>query len=196
MTKRAQNWSCDCGAFRLTVETGGGTRAMCYCKDCQAFARALGKTAMLDAQGGSDLYQVAPQQVRIEAGAAHLRVLRLSEKGPFRWYAGCCDTPVANTWSSRALPFATMMSLRFEDPAALGPVAVQAFRRDAIGYVEREGGGMGRLYAEFGRRVLSSYLTGGWRKAPFFDGSGAPLSEPRTLDAEERSRAYDAEQTV
>ena len=192
----SHSWSCDCGAFRLSVDTGGGTRAMCYCKDCQAFARTLGRTAMLDAHGGSDLYQVAPHQVLVEAGREHLRALRLTGKGPYRWYTGCCNTPIANTWSSTAIPFVTLMSLRFDAPETLGPVRVQGFRRDAIGYVEREGGGLGRLFAEFGLRVLLSFATGRWRRSPFFDAEGRPLAEARALTEDERARAYDAEQTV
>jgi hypothetical protein len=70
---------------------------VCYCDDCQAYAHWLGRADLLDAHGGSDLVQVAPQALRIEHGQEHIRGVRLSQNGLYRWYASCCNTPVGNT---------------------------------------------------------------------------------------------------
>ena len=189
-------WSCRCGATALEVEISGGSRVMCYCTHCQAFARHFGRTDMLDAHGGSDLYQVAPHQVRFLRGEENLAAIRLTDKGPMRWYAACCDTPMANTWPSPALPFVTMTAVRFDAPDALPRLHAQTFRRDGIGYVEREGGNVARVYFDFARRAIVSRLTGRWKENPFFGADGAPKARYRRLSEDEMKAAYDAEQTV
>jgi hypothetical protein len=79
------------------VSPSAGFRIVCYCKDCQAFARFLGRPDVLDAAGGTDIFQMATGRVTLTAGTEALRCLRLSHKGVFRWYADCCRTPIANT---------------------------------------------------------------------------------------------------
>ena len=64
------------------------------------------------------------------------------------------------------------MSVRFDDPDRLGPIRTQAFRRDALGYVEREGGSIWVLLLGFARRALLSYATGRWRRTPSTVGGG------------------------
>ena len=196
MSDATQLWTCRCGQTEIEIETRGGSRVVCYCEDCQAFARHFGKTDMLDGRGGSDLYQVLPHQVRFRKGAEHLAAIRLSDKGPARWYAACCDTPMANTWTSPKLPFATMTAVQFDHPETLGPIQAQAFRKQAIGYAEKEGSGMGAVYLSFARRLLGAYLTGKWRLTPFFDGDGTPKAPFRRLTEDERKAAYDRESTV
>jgi hypothetical protein len=79
------------------VSPSAGFRIVCYCKDCQAFARFLNRPDVLDASGGTDIFQMPPRRVTLTAGADALRCLRLSDPGVFRWYAACCRTPIANT---------------------------------------------------------------------------------------------------
>ena len=95
-----------------SVETGaGGTHVICYCADCQTFARHLGQSeTALDADGGTEIFQTLPDAVRITRGADSLALLRLGPKGLMRWYAGCCNTPIANTLANpRTLPFIGMI---------------------------------------------------------------------------------------
>jgi hypothetical protein len=103
---------------------------------------------------------------------------------------------MANTWTSPNLPFATLTAVQFDDRKSLGPIHAQTFRRDALGYAEKEGGGVWVLYLGFARRLLLSFVTGRWRKTPFFDGDGTPRGEIRLIGDDERDRAYDAERTV
>lgn len=171
------NWTCRCGAVAAEVDPAGGTRAVCYCRYCQDFARRTGAGDALDPQGGSDLFQVAPEAVRFTRGAGNLAWLRLSDKGPLRWYTTCCGTPLANTLDRRSVPFVTMMAHRFADPNALGPVSVRVFRRDATERVPDDGtGGSLPLYMGFARRVLKSFATGGWRRNPFFGPDGKTVA--------------------
>ena len=70
----------------------------CYCRDCQAFAHALGNPgAILDKLGGTDIVATLQQYVTFTKGTEALACLSLSERGLLRWYANCCNTPIANT---------------------------------------------------------------------------------------------------
>lgn len=174
-------WTCRCGAFAVEVEPKGGTRAVCYCRFCQDFARRTDAEDTLDPQGGSDLYQVAPEAARILRGREHLTWIRLSDKGPCRWHTTCCNTAVANTLESPKIPFLTLMTPGFARPDDLGPVAVRVFRGNAKGRVPDDAGGVWRLYRGFARRAIKSRLSGGWRENPFFDEAGRPIAEGRRV---------------
>src|SRR5690349_24000361 len=90
---------CRCGKLQGEVEAARvAARAVCYCKDCQAFARFL-KTqdVVLDAAGGTEVEATLPAAVRFTHGLEHLACMSLSPKGIYRWYASCCNTPVGNT---------------------------------------------------------------------------------------------------
>src|SRR5262245_34848405 len=98
---------CSCGRVRGIVnelEPSSGFRLVCYCKDCQGFARVLDRADVLDRAGGTDIVQMPPGRVKLTAGIDAVRSLRFSNR-VFRWYAGCCRTPIANTASSVRVPF-------------------------------------------------------------------------------------------
>src|SRR5579863_699680 len=91
---------CRCGEVRALVSGASRrtvNRVVCYCDDCQAFAHQLGRADLLDAQGGSDIVQVAPASLRFVQGAHRIVGLRLTPKGLLRWYTNCCNTPIGNT---------------------------------------------------------------------------------------------------
>src|SRR6266446_4605702 len=50
------------------VSPSSGFRFVCYCKDCQAFARFLERTDVLDPAGGTDIFQMPPGRVKLTAG--------------------------------------------------------------------------------------------------------------------------------
>jgi hypothetical protein len=113
--------SCKCGNVHAVV-TGVApetvNRMVCYCSDCQAFAHQLHRADLLDDKGGTDVVQVAPAAVRFDRGQDQIRAVRLSDKGMFRWYASCCNTPLGNS------PGTT--------PPFLG-ITRQAYATDALG---------------------------------------------------------------
>jgi len=91
-------------------------RVVCYCDDCQAFAHQLGRADLLDANGGSDIIQVAPASLKFVQGQHRIVGLRLTPNGLFRWYANCCHMPVGNTVSP-AIPFVGIIAQAFHDVA-------------------------------------------------------------------------------
>lgn len=188
---------CECGLVRGTASDVGpqrGNRAICYCDDCQAYAAFLGKADMVDAHGGTDIYQLAPAQLTITEGVDQLRCVRLSPKGLMRWYAGCCNTPVGNTLSPK-VPFIGVPHL-FMDHAGdgrsrdqlLGPPLARVQARYAKG---RPAGAHPRwplgLLARSVRLLLLAKLTGKTRPSPFFDPkTDAPIVEPHVLPLTQR----------
>ena len=175
------HWECRCGAFEAEVNVSRGTRAVCYCPSCREFAHRTNADSDLDSAGGADLLQVAPEDCKILKGAENLTWMRLTPKGPLRWYTTCCNSPVANTLTSRTVPFLTLMTPGFENQKGLAPVDVRVNRRHASGRVPDDSKGAGHMFVTFAGRVLRSFATGGWRRNPFFDAAGNPVASGKTF---------------
>ncbi|WP_310566071.1 DUF6151 family protein [Hydrogenophaga sp.] len=193
MTADTHPLRCRCGALQGQIERGGPTsRMVCYCKDCQAFARYLGPAArVLDAQGGSDVVQLAPHRIRFTRGIEHLAVMRLSPQGMLRWYAACCRTPVGNTMTSRNLPFTGLLVPCLDSApleAAFGPVLASANTQSALGEPKPRAFGLPAALLRILRIVAGSRLSGRYQVNPFFTAAGAPVVEPTVLTSDERAR--------
>jgi hypothetical protein len=107
---------CRCGEVQGHVADASPqtvNRVVCYCDDCQAYAHHLGRRELLDAQGGSDIVQVAPASLTFDRGAEQIVGLRLTPKGLYRWYARCCKTPLGNTLGP-AVPFVGIVAQAFD----------------------------------------------------------------------------------
>ncbi len=188
-------FSCRCGAVTGVLQEAVPREVchlVCYCRDCRAFARHMGVADQLEPGGGSPLVQVLPARIEITSGSEHLACLRLSEKGLYRWYADCCNTPLANTVGTSRVPLAGMWRPLFRDATPFGPVRTRGFTKMALpnaGAPKRDKG----LVAMLGglmRRSVAAYLSGTARRSPFFDAAGQPVSPPRVLSNEERAAAY------
>jgi hypothetical protein len=187
---------CRCGKVRGVAHVGPatGNRVVCYCDDCQAFARFVGAQGVLDPAGGTDVFQMAPADLRVTEGLEELRCVRLSDKGMFRWYAGCCKTPIGNTVGPR-FPFIGVIHA-FMDHAGdgrsrdevLGPVRGYLYLREAVGSLPphaRESSM--RVIARVLRLALGWWLRGKGKPSVFFDPrTGRPRAEPQVLRADER----------
>jgi hypothetical protein len=186
---------CRCGSVRgvvTNVAPSTVNRVVCYCDDCQAFMHHLGRADLLDAQGGTDIVQIAPAGVSFSEGQDHISGIRLSPRGVYRWYAGCCRTPLGNTLSP-AIPFIGIVVQAFEcdgqRPGELfGPAIGRIFGKYAIGHSPE---GSMRLNPWLMARAISMVL--GWRLRgrtwphPFFDRmTRAPRYPLRILSGDER----------
>ena len=124
---------CRCGEVIGLVENASPqkvNRVVCYCDDCQAFAHQLGRGDLLNAQGGTDIIQVAPASLIFVKGQYRIAGLRLTPKGLFRWHTTCCNTPVGNTLGP-AIPFVGIVAQAFDG----GPQRVDSVFGAPIGAI-------------------------------------------------------------
>lgn len=188
--------ACRCGHLRGVargLDARNAQRAVCYCDDCQAFARWLGAEGVLDPSGATEVLQTSPAHVRLDEGVDALRCMRLSPKGLLRWYADCCRAPVGNTVKAK-LPFVGLIRpfARLDDRAAatIGPVIARVHTQFAIGPVPggRQPKVPLRMIAHTARRLAGWWWRGEGTPSPFFDArTGAPTRAPVVLDPSERA---------
>ena len=184
---------CRCGRVRgiaSHVSPSAGFRFVCYCRDCQAFARFLDRTDVLDHAGGTDIFQLPPARVKFTAGTDALRCLCLSGK-VLRWYSECCRTPIANTPARPGFPVIGMVHCFMDHAAdgrsrdeALGPPLCRIFERSPIGALPPNAPpppSVG-LFVRRASKLLGWWVRGLGRPTPFFDDrTKAPRAVPRAL---------------
>ena len=151
---------------------------------------------MLDAHGGTEIFQMSPAGLAFTSGADRLACMRLSPRGMLRWYASCCRTPIGNTLSTPRIPFVGLI-VRCVDRSdgrslddALGPVRARGFARFAKNRAQLDASDRFPLWmvARLARLGLAARLRGDHRRSPFFGAAtGAPVSAPRVLSADERA---------
>ncbi len=190
----AHDLACRCGTVRGTVEADSRANHMvCYCADCQDYARVLGRPDVLDERGGSEIVQTLPGFVTLTHGAERLACLRMTAKGPLRWYAACCDTPIGNTALTHRIAFVGLLAACLTGKPVsetFGPITGWAFVAGAKGEPKPPETSIGKVLARIVPRTLKARLDGSYRKTPFFDvKTGKPVAEPRLVSAEERARA-------
>lgn len=190
---------CRCGRVRGTaveVAPQSGFRFICYCKHCQGFARFLGRPDVLDAVGGTDIFQMPGGRVKLTAGMGAIRSLSFSGK-VLRWYTDCCRTPIGNTAASAGFPVVAIihsfMSVRVGERSrdeVLGLPLCRIHEKSAIGPLPPDAppAASFRVSGYRTSKLLGWWMKGLGRPNPFFDGkTGAPLSSPRRLTASERA---------
>jgi hypothetical protein len=190
--------TCRCGQTAITITVpakSAGTRVRCYCADCQTAALLhAGAEDMLTAAGGTDIWQTTPDHIEITKGQAHLKILRLSPKGLFRWHAGCCSTPMLNTLPNLKLPFVGAV-LRQSQSAEADRIygAVQchasvASARPGQGAPSRDKG-IKRAGAAVLRRMALVLMSGRAKLSPLRQPDGAPIAPVEVITREARRAA-------
>ena len=189
---------CQCGRIRgnLLLPTTA-IRAICYCKDCQAFARYLGRAAdVLDEHGGTDILATLPSHVRFEQGLDALACMSLSETGILRWYASCCRTPLGNTPRDRKTHYVGLVhSCLASEPldASFGPARLHFNAKSARGNVRDTRLSTVLAILKLMSWIVPARLTRRYRENPFFDAtSGDPIRQPQVLSKAEVSALKDA----
>ncbi len=190
---------CRCGEVRGIVTNPSPesvNRITCYCDDCQAFAHQLGRADLLNANGGSDIVQVAPAALSFTRGRDRIVGLRLKPGGLYRWYANCCNTPVGNTLTP-AVPFVGLFAQTFDAPRLDDVVGTPTGAlQGKFGIGEPPAGSTGLNLLVLLRavaRVLGWRLAGRAWPHPFFGReTRAPVYQVTVLPAERREalRAY------
>ncbi|NUP06217.1 MAG: hypothetical protein HOW73_09180 [Polyangiaceae bacterium] len=168
---------CACGELRgvaLDVTSKAGTRVLCYCDDCQKFATYLGHPGVVDQWGGTDIFQMAPSQVRLDRSRT-LRAVRLTDKGLFRWHCAECKTPVGNMVGPR-VPFVGVVHSVMDHEATgrtrdelLGPAALIQ-TKFAIGQGAPKDAGVLGVIARASVNMAGWWVRGATSPSAFFDG--------------------------
>ena len=191
---------CQCGALHGQVDqTQHALRGICYCHDCRAYSHHLGKASVThDALGGVEFLATQAQHVTLSGGIQHLACLSLSEKGLLRWYARCCNTPLANTTRNWKLSYVGLVHTCLKADAASYERAFPRLQmRVNTGGAKQGPPGMqfGTIVALMGfmPRVMVSSVTGAYKQTPFFCApAGSPKVEASVLSKAERARACEA----
>ena len=175
--------SCSCGKVKgeLLVIKKSYFHVQCMCCDCQSFSNYLNNKEgninnILDEHGASDLFQTYPRNMKITEGIEQVSCIQLYNKGLYRWYADCCNTPIANTMSSASVPFVgiSVKFMQFNDTqekvSRLGPITLKAFGKYSIGEMPKD------AHEKFPKLFLPkilSFMIKGWfgkkyNPSPFF----------------------------
>ncbi len=190
---------CQCGRVRGIangISPSTGFRVVCYCKDCQVFARFLGRADVLDDAGGTDIFQMPVGRIKITTGRDAVGCLRLSKQGVYRWHTDCCRTPIGNTMGPHVPMIGVIHSFMDHEAGghsrdvALGPPLCRIFERSALGPLPLTAPPPPK-FSVFLRRIsklLVWSVHGLARPNPFFDKhTGAPYTIPHVLTSQERA---------
>lgn len=188
---------CECGKFRAELtqfpkNTPG--RLKCYCDDCQTFLHYLKRADLLDENGGTEIIPAYPADIKLIAGKEHLKCIRLSPTGMFRFFAACCNTPIANTAPQRAWVgihrrvYTVKYPNKIDDE--LGPVKSSIMGKFAKGTPPP---GTPQKFNFKGMLTVMPYLLKGAllgksKHSPFFE-SGEAIASPKVLSSEELKHA-------
>jgi Family of unknown function (DUF6151) len=191
---------CRCGTVKgYVTDPHKVNRAVCYCRDCQAFAHFLGRSGeILDSQGGTDVIQTLPARVIFTEGREALACMRLSKNGLLRWYTACCKTPIGNTLPNFRASFVGLIHSCLENAGApldgsFGPVRMRVNTKSAKGNPAPAafGGMLGimRVLA----MVARARIDGSYRRTAFFSvDTGAPIAAPTVLSHAEKAGLMNA----
>jgi hypothetical protein len=190
---------CRCGAMRgELLVTRAANHAVCYCRDCRTYAFVLSKNGeFLDSLGGTEVIATLPQHVHLTAGHERLACLSLSPHGALRWYASCCNTPIANTPRDFRTPYVGLIRACLDRGATsfesvFGPVRMRVNTSSVKGRVSAIPISTFVTILKFFSWLIPARLNGNYRQTPFFDASGKPVSPVKVISLEERNRARQA----
>jgi hypothetical protein len=191
---------CNCGKLKGTLHRNDYVnRCVCYCADCQSFARFLKReNEILDEKGGTKIIQTIPANVTFAEGIENLTCMRLTANGMLRWYAACCNTPIGNTPPNLSTSFIGLIhnclsSDQSSLDRAFGSVRMHVNTKYAIGEDKPKSTGLLSGTLRIIGMVLKARLDGSYKHTPFFVlESGAPIVTPKVLSDQELKVVMDA----
>lgn len=190
---------CSCGSVSGVVKGIRPSKAnhgVCYCNDCQSFAHFLGQPpTFLDDNAGTHLVQVSPRRLHLRSGLDHVACVRLRPGGLMRWYASCCNTPLANTPHPR-VPLVGMITACLNHTVTGQPLEVFAGKCTGKVFADEARGDTSALpdrfqlppamLYRFAKMMLLGLLRGAGRRSPFFHPvTREPIAGPIVLSSNE-----------
>jgi hypothetical protein len=191
---------CRCGTLQGSVShPEKASRGVCYCKDCQAFARFLGNTDdILDEMGGTDVVATLHQYLSFTQGSEALACMSLTEHGMLRWYARCCNTPIGNTPRDFKISHVGLIHTCLQGPStslesSFGPVRMRVNTKHAKGKPKWMPISTVLSVLRFLSSLMRARLDGSYNRTPFFaPDRGTPVVPPKVLTSSERERVMNA----
>lgn len=191
---------CKCGAVSGTLhEAHRAHRGICYCKDCRAYSKHLGKLSEThDSAGGADFVAASTRQVTFKKGIENIACLSLSTGGLLRWYAKCCNTPICNTARSWKIPYVGIVRACLDtQPGSyertFPKVQMRVHRGSALVVPPSQSVSTLLTLVRLMPSLLLDRVNGGYRKTPLFIGpGGSPITEVVVLTPGQRQLAYNA----
>ncbi len=185
-------FACHCSAVagRLhAVSARRGRRIVCHCDDCQVFAQYLDRAGdVLDAQGGTDVFQTDAWRLELGRGTASLACIRVTDGPTVRWYCNACRTPLFNTLDRAKRSFLSVILYRVDTDrreAVLGPVTGHLCRQFGRGDCSGlPAASWTAMLFRIAARMAAARISGSYRDTPLFDAqSGQPIATPALLSA-------------
>ncbi len=190
---------CTCGALRGVLhglEPAQVNRVACNCKFCVTYLEVLGRSELLDEHGGCEIFQMSPRALEFHEGLEHLACLRLTKTGAMRFYASCCNTPLANTMESASRPFMGLFptlvpwqELGLDPDAQLGPIRARVngrFEPEQARELKARRIDLVTMLARFAPKFFGWRLRGDHRHWALFDDAGKPCATPQLVARDAR----------
>jgi len=166
---------CTCGEFQSSLSIRRDeslVRILCYCEDCQRYARYLGTDdRSLDEHGGTDIVQISPAAFDITSGRDRLGCICVKPNGIHRWYTTCCNSPICSSVPKRDFPYVA--------PPTFGINAGQQHPINASWPVYK-GFGVRGIYATM-RNIFRWKFRGHGKLNPFLNEADEPIVEPAII---------------
>ncbi len=179
-------FQCKCGQVTGTLKNlkpSGVNRVVCYCRFCQAYEQHLSGAKQKD-QPGSDLFQMSPRDIQFEQGFEWVHAIKLTDKGPLRYYAKCCNTPLVNGLQNMKVPFTGVAidcvpQLLEESQSLLsfGPIRARVNTHGAQqkALPKSDNASKYRMFAHLARLMFGWWLRGDAKRSPFINAQGQPV---------------------
>jgi hypothetical protein len=191
---------CQCGKVTGTINklsAASTNHVVCACDACQAYAHYLGRSDdMLDERGGTNIFQMDPKHFHIETGFSHIETMSVTDKGPLRWYASCCKTPLGNSFRRGGTPFLGVLPIctgikgtSDELVSLVGPVRGEVNMKTKPSFPARLKNGF--MLMRFLWKLLWWRIIGGKSVGSFFNPKTMmPIRRPIKITEDDREALY------
>ena len=192
---------CNCGKLQGQIErTKDVNRCVCYCTDCQGFARYLQREdEILDRLGGTSIVQTTQSNITFSEGMENLACIRLTDTGLLRWYTSCCNTPIGNTPADSKISFIGLIhnclsSDRDSLDKEFGDRCMHVNTKYALGENKPKPRGFISGTLRVIGMILKARFNGSYKNTPLFTSelSNVAISDPKILSKQELNEVMNA----
>jgi len=191
---------CSCGKVTGTaynLSPSSTNHVLCPCDGCQAYAQYLDRADdMLDAAGNSNIFQMNPKHFKITGGQEYIACVKITPKGPLRWFANCCKTPLGNSFPKGGIPFLGVLPICIghkgtanEVVRLVGPARATVNARHPLSLGQKIK--LWAMFVRFFSMLFSWRIFDGKSWKPFFNKATLkPIAKPVKISDTEREVLY------